>query len=214
MASQQHTYFTIPFELVPQDPPYKVWFASWTAVKPRLNSQTEPRPFVIGVTSDTVPPGATLLGTGRRSPSSAPPPPPPPTVGLASYQTAIATWLQAGTDAQDYSYYMISFDAIPEHRVDARLWFATWSTMRPAIASGALPPLVVGVISTPAVPDARAGDGRSAASPTAVARAAVPLGGDLLTNATKDPQIPPPAAPPPGTSLDGHRVWLDERSVE
>jgi hypothetical protein len=209
MVSQKNTYFMIPFEIVPRDPPYRVWFAAWTAVKPRLNSDNEPRPFVIGVAKGSIPipRGAMLLGTGRRGPDSVPPPPPSPIrVSLPAYQEAFGAWLQTGSDAQDYTYFTIPFDGVPETLVNTKLWFATWSPNRPEIVKGMYPPLVVGVVGIPS----SAGATASAAADTP----SIPQGATILATGTKDPPIPPPAPPPPGTSLDGYTAWLDDRTAE
>jgi hypothetical protein len=202
-VSRKHTYFTIPFEMVPQEPPYTVWFASWTSVKPRLSSEETPRPFVVGVTKTRVPKEGTPLGTGHRSPNHPPPPPPSPvSVSLASYQEAFGNWLQTGIDTEDYKYFIIPFDGIPASLGDAKLWFATWSSHRPEIAQGVHPPFAVGVVSTPSEVE------RGLDTPS------IPQQATVLTIATKDPPIPPPAAPVPGTSLEGYSAWLDERSAE
>lgn len=205
--SRKHTYFTVPFEAVPQDPPYTVWFASWTAVKPRLGSENEPRPFVVGVTKAHVPPGATPLGTGPRSPSCPPPPPPSPaSVSLASYRESFASWLRTGSDAEDYTYFVTPFDGIPASLVDTKLWFSTWSSHRPEIAKDMHPPFVVGVVSTTSSSGSGVGTGLDAQS--------LPQLATILTTSAKDPPIPPPAAPTPGTSLDRYSTFLTERTAE
>ncbi|HEX2689741.1 MAG TPA: hypothetical protein VHN14_24150 [Kofleriaceae bacterium] len=48
-------------------------------------------PFVVGVTEEALPAGATALGTGSKDP---PPPPPPLTAGGTSdYQASVDQWL-------------------------------------------------------------------------------------------------------------------------
>jgi hypothetical protein len=135
-------------------------------------------------------------------------------VSLASYRDAFGAWLQTGSDTGDYAYFIIPFDVIPSNLADTTLWFATWSSHRPEIVTGMYPPFVVGVVSTAA----GSGFGVGIASPSKIEYGLdsppVPSQATILTRAGKDPPIPPPAAPVPGTSLGDYKVWLNDRSAE
>src|SRR6187402_1539686 len=73
--SSNHQYFVIPFENVSEEPPYTVWFATWSRERPVVGPGMAP-PMVVGVTTaEELPDGATLLASGSKDP---PPPPPPP----------------------------------------------------------------------------------------------------------------------------------------
>jgi hypothetical protein len=90
--SQSTKYFAIPFDNVPKDPTYTVWFATWSTERPAVEPGTYP-PWVVGVTEDDVlPAGATLLGTCSKDPP--PPPPPAAPVSMADYQTSVSNWLE------------------------------------------------------------------------------------------------------------------------
>jgi hypothetical protein len=88
-------YFMIPSTAVPPDPPYRVWYATWTSTSPTDVDSGSTGPMVIGGTSDErLPEGATLIATTSKDP---PPPPlaPPPLAGDAftSYQKEFDSWL-------------------------------------------------------------------------------------------------------------------------
>lgn len=98
--SKSYQYFSIPFDLVPRNPPpaYTVWFASWSTTPPVL----EPgmlAPIVMGVTDAALPAGAVALGAASKDP---PPPPPPLTgSGLSDYQASVSQWLELTRDADE-----------------------------------------------------------------------------------------------------------------
>jgi hypothetical protein len=100
MAANQK-YFTIPFEDVPANPSYTVWFATWSRERPLLEPGMNP-PLVVGVTSDsTLPAGAFLLGGGSKDPQPPPPPPPPMSFNPSDYQRSVSEWLEVGRDADE-----------------------------------------------------------------------------------------------------------------
>jgi hypothetical protein len=88
-------YFVIPFDSVPNNPGYTVWYASWSTQRPSLEPGMQP-PVVVGVTSGDLPAAATPLAAGGKDP---PPPPPPLTANMSSYQSSISAWIQLGRDA-------------------------------------------------------------------------------------------------------------------
>jgi len=95
MASSTQ-YFMIPFENVPQNPDYQVWFASWSTQRPTLEPGMQ-APVVVGATTGPLPAGAVPLTAGGKDP---PPPPPPLAAGTpADYQAALAAWVQLTRDA-------------------------------------------------------------------------------------------------------------------
>lgn len=89
--SQDNKYFMIPFKNVPDSPPYTVWYASWSTVRPIPEPGMQP-PYAIGVTKDDrLPPGAILIANSTKEP----PPPPPPLAAStpAEYNSAFSAWL-------------------------------------------------------------------------------------------------------------------------
>ena len=70
-----------------------------------------------------------------------------------------------------YKYFTIPFESVPA-KPTYTVWFATWSTERPAVGPGMAPPMVVGV--------------------TCEAEAALPPGATVLATGSKDPPPPPP----------------------
>ena len=88
-----YKYFIIPFENVPANPTYPVWYASWTKERPIVAPGVHP-PLVVGATTEALPAGATLLGSGSKDPPPPPPPPPPLAIIPSEYQTTITTWLE------------------------------------------------------------------------------------------------------------------------
>lgn len=196
-----YTFFTIPFELVPSDPPYRVWFASWSRTVPELKTN-EPRPFVVGATRGELPQSATVLGTGLkdRPEEEAPPPPPAVPTTLSEYGAALNAWLSRGTDTQPCAYFAIPYADVRTPRTYTA-WFATWTEQRPEIAPGMLPPLVIGLATTELPPGAVVLANGATGLPPGAAELASGGGG-------KDPPPPPPAAPEPGTSLAAHSEWM------
>ena len=99
--SSNHKYFVIPFENVPEKPPYTVWFATWSRERPVVEPGTQP-PMVVGVTAEeTLPAGATLLGGGSKDPPPPPPPPPPSIVSQPAYQGLVDQWLSGDRGADE-----------------------------------------------------------------------------------------------------------------
>jgi hypothetical protein len=95
--TKSYQYFSIPFDLVPTNPPgYTVWYASWSTTRPLVEPGMTP-PFTVGVTSDELPPGATLLGVRSKDP----PAPPPPLTDLSSFQETMAQWFLISRDADE-----------------------------------------------------------------------------------------------------------------
>ncbi|HEY6175553.1 MAG TPA: hypothetical protein VIX73_13940 [Kofleriaceae bacterium] len=92
--TQSITYFTIPFNDVPQTPSYNVWFATWSTQRPTVDPQDKP-PFVVGCTTGQVPQGGTSLGTSIKDPIP-PPPPPLSSLNTSDYQSTVQTWLASG----------------------------------------------------------------------------------------------------------------------
>jgi hypothetical protein len=92
--SQYRTYFTIPFNSVPQTPSYDVWFATWSTERPTVDPDDKP-PFVVGCTTGTAPQGATVLGSSIKDPIP-PPPPPLASINTSDYQSTVQTWLSLG----------------------------------------------------------------------------------------------------------------------
>lgn len=95
----QNKYFVIPFENVPADPTYTVWFSTWSRERPLVEPGMSP-PLVVGVTADAeLPTGATLLGDGSKDPP--PPPPPLSAFSQSEYQSSVSTWLELGRDEDE-----------------------------------------------------------------------------------------------------------------
>lgn len=89
-------YFMIPFEKLPQNPDYHVWYASWSTQRPTLEPGVQ-APIVVCATTGPLPAGAVPLAAGGKDP---PPPPPALVPGSPSdYQAALITWLDIGRDA-------------------------------------------------------------------------------------------------------------------
>jgi len=98
-----YRYFMIPYTSVPMDPPYTVWFATWTKDPTTATWSTE-RPdaaltasttWAVGVTAGDIPAEGTLLGTATKDP-------PPPPMAITSLNTGTAlkyAWF-AGTGTQ------------------------------------------------------------------------------------------------------------------
>ena len=183
--NSEYTFFTIPFGSVPQNPPYRAWFADWTDLRPELKTN-EPRPFVVGATRDGVPQGATVLATGFRDELDRPPLPPSPSVNLSDYQECVKRWLRTSAGTQPCTYFMIPY-AYVQVPCPYTAWFATWSETRPEVGPDMLPPLVIGLTTT--------------ALPSEATELASGGGG-------KDPPPPPPAAPGPAADLSEYRAWL------
>ena len=86
-------YFEIPFDNVPEQPTYTVWFATWSRERPLLEPGMNP-PMVVGITAeDEIPAGAALIGISSKDPPPPPPPPPPSGFGASEYQAAVRDWL-------------------------------------------------------------------------------------------------------------------------
>lgn len=193
--SKAYNYFAIPFEKVPPSPPYAVWFASWSSVKPTLGTTTQaggtaqlPPPFVVGATLGDLPDHAVLLGTGARSQCPPPPPlPSPATTTAGDYYSSVKRWIEAGTDPQMCSYFSIPFAHVPS-RPPYLAWFATWSSSRPIVEPGMLPPFTIAAIE---------GTG--------------PEGATYVARMAKDPPAPPPVLSAPETSLATYATWLFDR---
>jgi hypothetical protein len=83
---QTCSYFSIPFALVPTQPAYTVWFATWSLVRPVADTFA---PFSIGATDGALPDGATLIARIGKDPPPPPPATPSPDTSLASY----SAWL-------------------------------------------------------------------------------------------------------------------------
>jgi hypothetical protein len=88
----QYTYFTMPFESLPQSPGYTVWFATWSTQRP---TDQDAKPLVVCCTTGVAPQGATVLvSSALKDPP--PPPPPPLSVTTSDYSATLAAWLAAG----------------------------------------------------------------------------------------------------------------------
>jgi hypothetical protein len=99
--STDYKYFAIPFENVPADPSYTVWFATWSKERPVLEPGMN-APMVVGVTtSTTLPAGAVLLASGSKDPVPPPPPPPPAVMDPSAYQRSVTEWLASGRDEDE-----------------------------------------------------------------------------------------------------------------
>ena len=97
--SKSYTYFSIPFESVPDDPKYTVWFACWSQKRPVLEPGMN-APFVIGATTGPVPMGGIEIGTSIKDPIPPPSPPPAPTdANRGEYQKSVREWIKLGRDA-------------------------------------------------------------------------------------------------------------------
>jgi hypothetical protein len=98
--SEDLKYFLIPYEQVPEQPAYAVWFATWSQDRPRLEPGMNP-PMVVGATTeDRLPAGAVLLAGASKDPQP-PPPPPPPSFTASDYQRAVSDWLSIGRDGDE-----------------------------------------------------------------------------------------------------------------
>lgn len=87
-------YFKIPFDQVPKTPPFKVWYASWSTVRPEPEDGIPP-PVVVGLSLDgTLPDNATELASGDGVKNPPPPPPPLAPVTDAAYAEAVGKWLK------------------------------------------------------------------------------------------------------------------------
>src|SRR5262249_45805522 len=116
---RSYTYFAIPFDRIPVDPPYQVWFTSWSEVQPPLGEDTAlgpgankppPLPFVVGATTGSLPRGATVLGKGRLDRDRPPPPLPSPSeASAADYQEQMRTWVESGDGAEPCTCFTIPF---------------------------------------------------------------------------------------------------------
>ena len=99
--STDYKYFAIPFENVPDEPSYTVWFATWSKERPVLEPGMS-APMVVGVTAnDRLPEGAVLLGDSSKDPVPPPPPPPPAVLDQSAYQQSFTEWLAGGRDADE-----------------------------------------------------------------------------------------------------------------
>jgi hypothetical protein len=87
-GTQTCSYFSIPFALVPTQPPYTAWFATWSQVRPPADSFA---PFSIGITDGPLPDGATLITRIGKDP----PPPPPFLASPATSLASFSAWLMA-----------------------------------------------------------------------------------------------------------------------
>lgn len=94
-----YKYFLIPFENVPANPPYQVWYATWSKTPPLLEPGMNP-PMVVGATLEELPAGATLLDSGSKDPLP-PPPPPPPGFHELDYQKAVTDWMMLGRSGDE-----------------------------------------------------------------------------------------------------------------
>jgi hypothetical protein len=97
--SQIYKYFMIPFENVPKEPTYTVWFGTWsqggpgvTWSKERPESNTDTT-WVVGLTADEPPSEATIIGSSTKDPP--PPPPESSTTNLSDYQQSFAALLSS-----------------------------------------------------------------------------------------------------------------------
>jgi hypothetical protein len=82
-------------------------------------------------------------------------------------------------------YFMIPFANVPE-TPDYTVWFASWSTVRPVLEPGMLPPCVVGVTTDQ-----------------------LPAGAVLLeSGGGKDP--PPPPPPPAAVSMEEYKASIKD----
>lgn len=95
-------YFVIPFDKLPENPDYDVWYATWTTERP---AKVPPgaQPMVVGVTTgDKLPDGVVLLASYDKDPL----PPPPPDLlaygdsALSAYQKSFELYLSRGEDEQ------------------------------------------------------------------------------------------------------------------
>ena len=89
-----YKYFEIPFENVPATPTYTVWYASWSKERPMLEPGMLP-PVVIGMTTEDLPPKATLLAAARDVKNPPPPPPPLAVAGMDEFRQAFGIWLNS-----------------------------------------------------------------------------------------------------------------------
>ena len=183
--NSEYTFFTIPFNSVPQNPPYQTWFADWTDQRPELKTN-EPRPFVVGATRNGVPQGATVLATGFKNSLDKPPLPPSPSANFSDYQECVKRWLCASEGTQPCTYFAIPYTYV-QVPYSYTAWFATWSETRPDVGPDMLPPLVIGLTMS--------------SLPNEATGLATGGGG-------KDPPPPPPAAPGPAVDLSDYRAWL------
>ena len=88
----QYTYFTLPFDNLPQNPGYTVYFATWSTQPP---TDSDAKPLVVCCTTGVAPQGATVLvSSALKDPP--PPPPPPFAVSSSTYSTTLSAWLAAG----------------------------------------------------------------------------------------------------------------------
>jgi hypothetical protein len=90
--------------------------------------------------------------------------------------------------SQDNKYFSIPFANVPNNPTYT-VWFASWSTERPIIEPGMLPPFAIGVTKDDQLP----------------------AGATLLASSTKEPPPPPPALAD-GTSSEyqsAFNVWME-----
>ena len=95
--TQSYTYFSIPFENVPDDPQYAVWFASWSKQRPTLEPGMN-APFVVGATAGPLPAGATLIANIVKDPIPPCLPPAPVEASMKEYQKSVKEWIALGRD--------------------------------------------------------------------------------------------------------------------
>jgi hypothetical protein len=95
-------YFVIPYDKLPDNPDYKVWYATWTTEPPK-GLPPEAKLMVVGVTTgDRLPNGAVSLASSDKDPL----PPPPPDLlayedsALSAYQDSFKQWLARAEDEQ------------------------------------------------------------------------------------------------------------------
>lgn len=95
-----YKYFVIPFDKVPDNPTYTVWFATWSKDRPLVEPGMNP-PMVVGAAAeDKLPTGAVLLGNASKDPQPPPPPPPPLTFTESDYQRTVSHWLAIGRNEE------------------------------------------------------------------------------------------------------------------
>ena len=92
--SQSYRYFLIPFTSVPQDPPYTVWYATWSTERPAIAPDTTIVPWAIGVIADAeLPNGAESMGDLTKDP------PPPPPLMISPTNAILSDYMKAFTQS-------------------------------------------------------------------------------------------------------------------